>query len=134
MLFATIAIFRMIVPRCKITAGNKVTIIAGSFFHGPGCCIHGGNAVDLTVGRGENHGSITAGHNNDDQPIFAPSNLPTKEPETTALTETTTVSVPEFSTAIFSTTVSLTNSSSASTESLSLILVAIFLNFLLNRF
>ena len=121
-------IFRMIVPRCKITAGTKVTIQAGSFFFGPGCEMHGNEAVELTVGTVVNHGSITAGHDND-RPI-----IPPPQPETTTMMEITTTSIPEYSTTTFSTTVSLRNASSVSAESLPLILVALFLNYLINRF
>ena len=118
----------MIVPRCKFHAGGKVTIQAGSFFFGPGCEMHGNEAVDLTVGTGVNHGSITAGHDND-RPI-----IPPPQPETTTMMEITTTSIPEYSTTTFSTTVSLRNASSVSAESLPLILVALFLNYLINRF
>ena len=129
-------IFRMIVPRCKITAGTKVTIQAGSFFFGPGCEMHGNEAVELTVGTVVNHGSITAGHDYEGRPMLAIPIRPAPEPETTTMIEITTTSIPEYNyfTTTFSTTVSLRNASSVSAESLRLILVAFFLNFLINRF
>ena len=127
-------IFRMIVPRCKFHAGGKVTIQAGSFFFGPGCEMHGNEAVELTVGNGVNHGSITAGHDNEGQPMLAPPIIPPPQPETTTMMEITTTSIPEYSTTTFSTTVSLRNASSVSAESLPLILVSLFLNYLINRF
>ena len=126
-------IFRMIVPRCKITAGTKVTIQAGSFFFGPGCEMHGNEAVELTVGTVVNHGSITAGHDYEGRPMLAIPIRPAPEPETTTMMELTTTSIPKYSTSTYSTTVSLRNASSVSAESLPLILVALFLNFLINR-
>ena len=123
----------MIVPRCKFHAGGKVTIQAGSFFFGPGCEMHGNEAVELTVGTGVNHGSITAGQNNERQPIFAPTIRPSQESGTTTLMETTSTSLSEYSTANFTTTASLTSASSISAESLPLILVAILLNYFINR-
>ena len=88
----------MILSRCKFHAGGKLIIQAGSFFFGPGCEMHGNEAVELTVGTGVNHGSITAGQNNEHQPIFASSIRPSQEPGTTTLTETTSTSLSEYST------------------------------------
>ena len=123
----------MIVPRCKIDAG-KVIIDAGSFFFGPGCVMNADELVDLTVGHGVNHGSITAGQNNARPPTYASYIRPTQKSETYALTRPFSTSLTEYSTVSFSTNASFRNQSSVSAESLSLILVAIFLNFLINRF
>ena len=124
----------MILSRCKFHAGGKVTIQAGSFFFGPGCEMHGNEAVELIAGTGINHGSITAGKNNERQPIFAPTIRPSQEPGTTTLMETTSTSLSEYSTTNFTTTASLRSASLISTQSLPLILVAIFLNYFIKRF
>ena len=123
----------MIVPRCKIDAG-KVIIDAGSFFFGPGCIMNVDELIDLTVGHGVNHGSMTAGQNNAGPPTYASYIRPTQKSETNALTNPFSTLLPEYSTASFSTNSSLRNQSSISAESHALILVAIFLNFLINRF
>ena len=53
--------FRMIVPKCSINAGNGVIIEAEFIYQGPGCSMHGDNFVDLTADLTLNEGGITAG-------------------------------------------------------------------------
>ena len=53
--------FRMILPKCYISAGKEIIIDAQYIYQGPGCSMHGNELVDITADQTLNEGSITAG-------------------------------------------------------------------------
>ena len=129
-------------------AGGKVTITAGSFLQGPGCSMHGNEGIDLTVGKGINYGSITAGSNTSRESCSAETYdrekcitflLDTLEKidklkETTSQ-KTVSTSISESFTSISeATSTSLTNSGLGLADTLPVLLTILLFHLLVKRF
>ena len=129
-------------------AGGKVTITAGSFLQGPGCSMHGNEGIDLTVGKGINYGSITAGSNTSSEPCNSETYnrekcitflLDTFEKidklkETTSQ-KTVSTSISESFTSISeATSTSLTNSGLGLADTLPVLLTILLFHLLVKRF